>query len=451
MNGLLEGVRRVHFVGVGGIGMSALARYLLIQGFAVSGSDQNPGEQGEMLSSLGADVQQGHRASNLGAADLVVVTAAVRPGNPEVQAALDRGIPVVQRAALLGEIARMGRAVAVAGTHGKTTTSGLIGHMLVDAGLDPTILIGGIVQSLGSNARVGQSDVIVAEADEYAASFLHIRPDIGIILNAEPEHLDFYGTAERVAEAFHTFAAGVTGTLIACADDAGAMAAARGARVPVMTYGLDAGDLRAQDIRVGTEAMTFRVDGADFSTQLAGRHNVRNCLAAIATGRVLGLSGDAIGRGMATFTGTARRAERVGVAGGVEVVDDYGHHPTEVRTTLQALKERYRRPVRVIFQPHTYTRTRDFLDQFGVAFGAADAVYVLDIYAAREQDTLGMSGADVVRAASPHHPHVRYTPTAREALEAIVADSRPGDIVVTMGAGDVGTLAPQILEALHPS
>lgn len=444
----LDNVRHVHFVGIGGIGMSALARYLLARGYTVSGSDQAPGEQGESLRALGATIYAGHDAQNIGSADLVVITSAVRDGNPELEAARGQGRPVIKRAALLGAIAGQNRAIAVAGTHGKTTTSGLIGHLLLDAGLDPTILIGGIIHSLGSNARTGQGEYIVVEADEYDASFLHIVPEIGIILNVEAEHLDFYGTPERVTDAFRAFASQITGGLIACADDPGALEVARSSPVPVTTYGIDAGDLRATDIDLGVEHTSFTVSGVPYTTQLAGLHNVRNCLAAIAVGRALSLPADALARGIASYTGTARRAERIGEVHDILVLDDYGHHPTEVAATLGALKDRYHRPLRVIFQPHTYSRTVAFLTDFATAFTPADAVYLMDIYAARETDTLGISGTDLANTVSRHHARVRYTPTAQEALDAVLADARPGDIIVTMGAGNVTALAPRILHHL---
>lgn len=449
----LSSPRHVHFVGIGGIGMSALARHLLATGHAVSGSDTAPGEQGAALSALGATVVSGHAAQNLNGADLLVVTSAARDDNPEVMAARAQRIAVIKRAELLAAILNPAHGVAIAGTHGKTTTSALLGHILLEAGLDPTILIGGVSTSLGSNARVGSSDLVVAEADEYDRSFLYLHPSIAVITNVEAEHLDIYGSEEGVRDGFKTFAAQVRDLLVACADDKGACLVASAAHVRTVTYGIDAGDWRATDIRETGNGLAFVARGAGESihvnSPLFGRHNIRNALAAVVVAHSLGVPATVTASAIAGFRGVARRAEVIGEAHGVTVMDDYSHHPSEIRAALSGMRSRAPGPIRVIFQPHTYSRTRDFLEDFACAFGDADHVYLLDIYAARETDTLGMSGAALASAIAQRHPSITYIPDMKGAAETVARDTQPGDLVITMGAGDVYRLAPEILGALR--
>jgi UDP-N-acetylmuramate--alanine ligase len=443
--------QHVHFVGIGGIGMSSLARLLLAQGYQVSGSDSAGGEQSEALAGLGAAVATGHRAEHVDGADLVVVTSAVRPENPEIQAALALGIPVVKRAELLATIVNAGHGIAVAGTHGKTTTSGLIGFVLTEAGLDPTILVGGISLDLKSNARAG-GDLVVAEADEYDASFLRLRPSIGVITNAEPEHLDFYGTAERMYDAFREFALAVTETLVICADDPALPGLVDNVSARIVTYGIGASDWHAVDVELRETETRFCAVHNDscheYCTALAGLHNVRNALAAIAVADAVGVPQATIARALGAFSGMGRRLEYRGEAGGVLVIDDYGHHPTEIRDVLRALKEKYRRPIRLIFQPHTFSRTKAFMGDFATSFADAEAVYLLDIYASRELDSLGISGQDLAVAATQHHPRVTFVGAKDEAVRAVLAEARSGDVVVTMGAGDIYELVPLLLEGL---
>lgn len=444
--------RRVHFVGIGGIGMSALARHLLATGHNVSGSDASPGDQGAALAALGARVHTGHAVENLNGADLLVVTSAVHRENPEVRAAIERGIPVVKRSQLLAAILNPVTGIAVAGTHGKTTTSALLGHVLLEAGLDPTILIGGISASLGSNARVG-GDLVVAEADEYDRSFLHLRPAVAVVTSVEAEHLDVYGTEEGVHQAFRTFASQVRDLLVVCADDPAAVDLTHHTVADTLTYGIGAGDWRAVDIAEDSRGVRFLARRADecipIETNLLGRHNVQNVLAVVAIARSLGVGGEIIARSIATFAGVARRAEFIGEVAGITVMDDYAHHPSEIRTVLSGLRTRWDRPVHLIFQPHTYSRTRDFLGDFATAFGDADHLYLLDIYAARETDTLGISGADLAAETASHHSSMTYIPDIRDAAPTVTPRLQPGDIVVTMGAGDVYRVGPQILEALR--
>lgn len=444
--------RHIHFVGAGGIGMSALARWLLANGYEVSGCDRDPGDQGEALRDMGALIHVGHDGSHVETADLVVISSAVADDNPDVAAARTAGIRVIKRAELLAAIANAGRGIAVAGTHGKTTTSALIGHLLVEVGTDPTVLIGGISANLGSNARVGDSDLVVVEADEYDASFLRLRPEFGVITNVEVDHLDFYGSRERLHDAFHEYARSVTGHLIVCADDPILPSLLGGVTAPVETYGIERGTFRASNIEeTGAETSFSAGDAAgrrDYRMGLAGKHNVQNALAAILVARALGVAEADIAAGLASFRGVARRFEPKGEAGGVLVIDDYAHHPTEIQSNLEAIRARFRRPIRLVFQPHTYSRTRSLLREFAASFAGADAVYLLDIYAARETNTLGISGQDLARMAGRQHPHIDYAATADTAIERVLADVQPGDVVVTMGAGDVYRLGPRLLDRL---
>jgi len=449
---ILAGRRHIHFVGVGGIGMSSLARLLHARGFVVSGSDRDPGDQGESLVRLGVGVVAGHAESNVKGADLVVITSAVGVDNPEVSEAQKHGIPVVKRSELLAALMNDVRGIAIAGTHGKTTTTALVGWILAAGGLDPTVLVGGMSPNFGSNTRMGREDLVVGEADEYDGSFLRLHPTIAIITNVEPEHLDYYGTKESVYDAFRQFAHQVGGCLVTCADDAVLQHIVRGARVPRVTYGIERGDIRARDIveRDGRLAFTVELpEGSHtFEMGLAGLHNVRNAVGAVAVALHLEVEVAHIQAALSSFSGVARRCDIKGEAAGVLVVDDYAHHPTEIAAMLQTFRQRFNRPLRLVFQPHTYSRTAAFLDDFAPALEGADALYLLDIYGARESDTYGMTGEGLAQVISRQNPHVAYAGTADRALAMVVSEARDGDMVVTMGAGDVTKLAPRVLAEL---
>jgi UDP-N-acetylmuramate--alanine ligase len=381
----------------------------------------------------------------------VVITAAVGAAHPEVAAAERLGIPVIKRARLLADLANPRREIAVAGTHGKSTTSALIGHILTTTGRDPTILIGGTSLNLGSNARLGASDLVVVEADEYDASFLHLRPAVAVITNVGTDHLDYYGTPEGVRAAFARFASAVTETLVLGADDPGLeLRPAHGA--VVRTYGLTAGELRARSIRQEGGLTRFTaVSGegeCEYELQPPGRHMVGNALAAICVASTLGVPEDDIRQALASFRGVARRSEIKGEAHGVLVIDDYAVHPREIEMTLAALRERYRRPIRVLFQPHTYSRVAAHFDDFARAFGDASAVYVLDIYAAREVETLGMHSRTLAAAITRTGVPAIYAGDGETAIDALLAAVESGDLVVTMGAGDVYRLGPAVLEGV---
>ena len=448
----------VHFIGVGGIGVSALARALLERGYLVSGCDLSPGRVTEELGRLGAAVYDGHDPAHLDGVDLLVISAAVRAENPELAAALTRGIPVIKRAALLGLLLRSLCTIAVAGTHGKTTTSALVATILLDAGLDPTAFVGGEVPALGSNARVGHGQWAVAEADEYDRSFLHLTPRVAVVTNVEHDHVDIYPDLAAVKDAFARFIALLPpdGVLVACADDAATMELAAAAPCRVVTYGLAnlAGpvDWSAHDVVLDADGAHFIVrapDGVErpVRTLLAGRHNVVNALAALAATREAGVALAAAVETLATFRPPGRRQEVKGYApGGAVIVDDYGHHPTEVAATLAGLRAFYpERRLRVVYQPHTYSRTRAVLAETGRSLREADEVAVTDIYPARETDTLGVSGADVVSVARRAGVDATLTPTVADAAVWLARDDGPDVVLVTMGAGDIWKAGEQVL------
>jgi UDP-N-acetylmuramate--alanine ligase len=324
---------------------------------------------------------------------------------------------------------------------------------LIEAGLDPTVLIGGVSLNLGSNARVGRGDVVVAEADEYDASFLRLRPEVAVITNVEPDHLDFYHTVERLHAAFRDFSRGVAGTLVVCADDPILPELVGDLATRVVTYSLHGGDWRAWNVAEEQDRTLFRAEYAgvalDYAMGLAGLHNVRNALAALVVADTIGVSRQRAAQALATFRGVERRFQLIGEAGGVLVIDDYAHHPTEMRASLCALRQRFGRTLRLVFQPHTYSRTRALMQDFAEALRGADAVYLLDIYPARETDTLGVSGRDLYDAARQSGASVAYAETIDGALKALLREVQPGDLVVTMGAGDVYRLGPRVLEELR--
>jgi UDP-N-acetylmuramate--alanine ligase len=453
-------IQNVHFVGIGGIGMSGLAEILLDQGFRVTGSDLALSDVTERLSSLGARIVEGHAAENVSGADVVVYSSAVIPEeNPETSAALRRKIPVIRRAEMLAEVTRMKYGIAVAGTHGKTTTTSMIGLVLIEGGIDPTVIVGGRLSGLGgSNARLGRGEWTVVEADEFDRSFLSLSPTVAVITNLEREHLDIYSDLDDLKRSFVEFANKVPfyGFVAVCLDEPSLMDILPHIKKRVISYGTTPQcDVRAVDPVFTERTSTFTVVRkgttlGSISVGVPGEHNMKNALAAIAVGLEIGVEFDAIARALGQFTGVYRRFEVKGEAGEVMVVDDYAHHPTEVRATLNAIRNGWRRRVVAIFQPHTYTRTRDFYEDFGKAFFNADVAIVTDVYAARERPIQGIDGEMIVRSAAAYgHRNVCYVPlradVAARALELI----QPGDIVVTMGAGDIWKTADEILEGLR--
>ncbi|MCA1581236.1 MAG: UDP-N-acetylmuramate--L-alanine ligase [Acidobacteria bacterium] len=442
-------LRRLHFVGAGGVGMSGLAEILLLSTpLEISGCDLQRSENTDRLTKLGGRIAYGHDATHVADADLVVISSAIGESSPEVTAARERGIPVIRRAEMLAEIMRLKQGVAIAGTHGKTTTTSLAGMVLTEAGFDPTIVVGGQVRILGTNARLGKGDYLVAEADEFDRSFLELTPVVAVITNIEADHLDCYRDLDDIQDAFATFANRVPfyGAVVLCLDDPGAREIIPRIKRRVVTYGeSQEANVRAQEIELRASGTTFEVwEGQTWCLgsvhlRLPGRHNVANALAAIAVGRELSIPFPTIARALSEFTGVIRRFETKGERGGVLVVDDYAHHPTEIAATLASARQVYpdRRLV-ALFQPHLYSRTRDFAGEFGRVLTAADLAIVTDVYPSREQPIAGVTGELVTEAArSCGHPGVVYVPEKKALAAALDRLLKPGDLLLTMGAGDI--------------
>jgi UDP-N-acetylmuramate--alanine ligase len=460
----------VHFIGIGGAGMSGIARILLSRGVEVSGSDAKDSRGLAALRALGARVNVGHDAAHLGKADTVVVSSAVRETNPELAGARARGLLVLHRSQALASVMRGRRAVAVAGTHGKTTTTSMLTVALQSCGVDPSFAIGGELAESGANAHDGTGEVFVAEADESDGSFLLYRPQVAVVTNVEPDHLDHYGTPEAVESAFDAFCDCVVpgGAVVICADDPGAARVAqrvahrRAGSITVLTYGETAdAALRIDQVETGAYGASFvlhpRPAGGGPAGQVSreirlrvpGRHNALNAAAAWAAATWLGFDADQVTGGLEAFGGTRRRFEARGSAAGVRVFDDYAHHPTEVTAVLRAARGvAGQGRIVAVFQPHLYSRTRIFAAEFGAALGLADEVVVMDVYAAREDPEPGVSGS-LVAAAVPLPPdRVQFVPSWSAVAAAVADRTRVGDLVLTIGAGDVTMLGPEIIAAL---
>jgi len=445
----------LHFMGAGGAGMAALAELHLAVGGPVSGCDLHPSPRLDRLRRLGAEISVGHDPSHVRSAGALVYSAAVPAGHEEITAARKAGVPVVRRATLLGELLRGHVGLAVAGTHGKTTTSALLGWILTRAGLDPTVVVGGFVPAFGGHSRRGCGRLMVCEADEYDRSFLELRPAWLIVTNVEPEHLEVYGTVEELESAFTELARRVPfhGALVACADDPGALRIAAAAGRRTLTYGMaENAWLRATavDPHDGGSCVTVAASGhtlGELHLPLPGRHNLRNALAATAVALDLGVDFQRIAAAITAFSGVARRFEVRGTIRGVTVVDDYAHHPTELRAVIAAARERFPgRRILVVFQPHLFTRTKRFAKELGGALAQADAAIVTAIFPARERPIPGVDATLVARAAGAAGGAARTAGTLDEALEILVKTVRSGDVVLTVGAGDVEKLAGRILE-----
>lgn len=450
---------RIHFVGIGGIGMSGIAEVLLNLGYEVSGSDLSRGETTTRLESLGATIGYGHDPAHIDVAvDAVVISSAVKYSNPEVARARDLHIPVIPRAEMLGELMRMKRGIAVAGTHGKTTTTSLLAQVLGDAGLDPTIVIGGKVHSLGTNARRGEGEYLVAEADESDGTFLLLSPTIAVITNIDPEHLEHWGSVEKAEAAFLEFANRVPfyGSAVLGVDNARVAALVPKMRKRFVTFGLSGdAEVRARDLEIdGFETRFVAMRGeetlGEVCVSLPGRHIARNALATIAVSLEVGVEFERIAAGLAAFGGIHRRFEVRGRAGGVTVIDDYGHHPEEVRATLRAAREGFGGRRVVIFQPHRFTRTRDLFEEFLDAFDDADELFLLDIHAAGEEPIEGITARELAAAiAKRGHADVRHI-AERETLGRAVAEvAQSGDLVILLGAGDVIREGDGVLDAIR--
>lgn len=455
-------IQHIHLVGIGGAGMSGIAEVLLTLGYKVSGSDLQYSETVRRLEELGGKVFIGHRESNIGDAQVVVVSSAVSPANPEVVAAREKVIPVIPRAEMLAELMRLKFGVAIAGAHGKTTTTSMVAAVLAQAGLDPTIVIGGKVNALGSHARLGRGELLVAEADESDGSFLKLSPSLVAVTNIDREHLDHYGSMERLLDSFVEFINRIPfyGLAVLCVDDERVRALLPRVSKRFQTYGLKElpgappPDFRATEIipRKGeTEFRAFYKGKGlgPFRLSVPGVHNVSNALAAIAIGLELEVPIDLIRKGLAAFTGVERRFQLRGEKAQIMVVDDYGHHPTEVRATLAAAKQGWGRRLVVLFQPHRYTRTRDLGQEFVHAFDQADLLFLTEIYPAGEAPIPGVTGeklAEAIRQGG--HPAITWVERKEMLAERVRPFLQPGDLVITLGAGDIWKAGLDLLDRL---
>lgn len=457
---MFSSIKKIHFVGIGGIGMSGIAEILLDQGFTVSGSDKTLSDVTERLHSLGAAIYEGHKAENLAQdVDTLVYSSAVLVDNPEVIEAQRRKIPIVRRAEMLAEVMRLKYGIGIAGTHGKTTTTSMVSLVLMEGGFDPTVIVGGKLSGLGgTNARLGKGDFIVVEADEFDRSFLSITPTIAVLTTLETDHLDCYRDLEDIKGAFIQFATKVPfyGFIVLCLDEPALQdIMPHLSKKKLLTYGLTPqADIQAIEIAHKENRSTFTVirnseDLGEVVLQIPGKHNVQNALAAIAVGLQLGIPFPKVRAGIERFTGVYRRWEKKGEAGGITVYDDYAHHPTECRATLSGVKSGWRRRVVCVFQPHLYSRTRDFYEEFGKAFLLADVLIVTDIYPAREEPIQGVTGELITNAAKQFgHKDVHYVQDKKQVPEYLRKNTHAGDIVITMGAGDIWKFGEEFLKRL---
>jgi UDP-N-acetylmuramate--alanine ligase len=450
-------VRRVHFIGVGGIGMSGLAEILRSMDFDVSGSDLRDGENTVRLARLGVTCHTGHDGAHVQGADVVVYSSAIAKDNPELLAAIKAGIPSITRGEMLAELMRMKYAVAIAGSHGKTTTTSLVATVLRAAGLDPTVVVGGRMASLGSNARLGAGDLLVAEADESDGSFLRLSPTIAAITNIDPEHLDFWGTHEALKRGFVEFAERVPfyGLSVLCLDHPHVRDILPSINRRYVTYGQSRqADYVADNLVYRGLETSFQVHRqgqplGEFVVRMPGLHNVLNCLAVIAISDELAVPLDIVKESLATFRGVARRFTVVAEPGGVALVDDYGHHPEEIRATLNAARHAYSKRVLVAFQPHRYTRTRALFQEFARAFDQADLVFVADVYAAGESPIAGITSEALAEAIGSHgHRHVEYVAGRDDLGDRLAQAAAPGDVIVALGAGDINRVLSRVEEKL---
>jgi UDP-N-acetylmuramate--alanine ligase len=460
-------IQQIHFVGIGGIGMSGIAEVLLNLGYKVSGSDLKSSAVTQRLAGLGAAVFEGHRAENISGAEVVVTSSAIAGENPEVVEAHKLHVPVIQRAEMLAELMRLKYGIAIAGMHGKTTTTSMVAAVLAGGGLDPTVVVGGRVDAMGSNARLGKSQYLVAEADESDRSFLKLSPILSVVTNIDREHMDCYRNMRDVKKTFLEFMDRVPfyGMVVVCNDDPMLRRLLPQAQRRTVTYGTKRGsDFLIKLDGTGSSAGTgvgdsrplsrFQVsyrkkDLGEFTLHVPGVHNILNATAAIAVGVGLDVSVEAIRAGLDQFRGVDRRFQLRGRVAGVSVIDDYGHHPTEIRATLAAARSCGFGKVHVVFQPHRYTRTRDLMEEFSTAFGDADSLFVLDIYAASEKPIEGISGealAGTIREKGGRN--AQYVSSFASAVSAVAAGAQDGDMILTLGAGSVSQLGPTILEKL---
>jgi UDP-N-acetylmuramate--alanine ligase len=458
-------IQRIHFVGIGGIGMSGIAEVLLNLGYKISGSDLKSSAVTQRLASLGATTFEGHASENVQGAEVVVTSSAVSADNPEVTEARRRHIPVIQRAEMLAELMRLKYGIAIAGMHGKTTTTSMVAAVLAAGGLDPTVVVGGRVDAMGSNARLGKSQYLVAEADESDRSFLKLSPILSVVTNIDREHMDCYRNMRDVKQTFLDFMDRVPfyGMIVACNDDPLLRKLLPQVQRRLVTYGtrrgsdflITLGELEQQPgehrplshFRVAYQGKEL----GKFALRVPGVHNILNATAAIAVGVGLDLAPESIREALENFRGVDRRFQLRGKMAGISVIDDYGHHPTEIKVTLAAAKQCGFRKIHVIFQPHRFTRTQALLDEFAEAFHDADTLSVLDIYAASEKPIEGITGetlAEKIKSAGTTSRNIGYAKSFGEAIDAVCAEADEGDMILTLGAGSVSQLGPMILEKL---
>jgi len=451
-------IRKIHFIGIGGIGMSGIAEVLLNLGYQVSGSDLRESEITRRLSELGGVITYGHCRENLADVDVVVTSTAVPADNPEVLEAHRRLIPVIPRAEMLAELMRMKYGVAIAGTHGKTTTTSMVATVLTHGGIDPTVVIGGRLDLFGSNAKLGQGQFLVAEADESDGSFLKLSPTIAVVTNIDADHLDYYRDLDQIRETFIDFINKVPfyGLAVLCLDDPNIQSLLPQVRKRLVTYGINSqADFSASAIEHTADRTAFTVHYRGqtlgrLGFRMPGRHNVLNALAAVAVGMELDLSFAAIADGFKDFGGVGRRFQIKGEAGGVMVVDDYGHHPAEIKATLAAARAGWQKRVVTVFQPHRYTRTRALFDDFVTAFYQADYLVVMDVYAAGEEAIPGVAAADLAAGISGHGHRSCFFAADRSAVLAHLLEVvQPGDMVITLGAGNVWQVGEDLLASLR--
>jgi UDP-N-acetylmuramate--alanine ligase len=462
-------IQRIHFVGIGGIGMSGIAEVLLNLGYRVSGSDLKSSSVTQRLAGLGATAFEGHRAENIAGAEVVVTSSAIAAENPEVTEAHKLHIPVIQRAEMLAELMRLKYGIAIAGMHGKTTTTSMVAAVLAAGGLDPTVVVGGRVDAMGSNARLGKSQYLVAEADESDRSFLKLSPILSVVTNIDREHMDTYRNMRDVKKTFLEFMDRVPfyGMIVACNDDPMLRRLLPDVQRRTVTYGTKRGsdfliklDSTKRDTVTDSKPLSrFHVsygkagerknDLGEFTLHVPGVHNILNATAAIAVGIGLDIGIDAIRSALDQFRGVDRRFQLKGRAAGVSVIDDYGHHPTEIKATLAAAKQCGFRKIHVIFQPHRYTRTRDLMEDFTTAFNDADSLLVLDIYAASEKPIEGVTGEALARRIYEAGRNAKYVSSFTDAVNAAASAAQDGDMILTLGAGSVSQLGPMLLSGLE--
>jgi UDP-N-acetylmuramate--alanine ligase len=464
VSGVLAQAKHIHFIGIGGIGMSGIAELLLNLGYEVSGSDMHRTDITDRLESLGARIAEGHEAKNLGHAEVVVYSSAVKSSNAEMEAARERKLVIVPRADLLAELMQLRQGIAVAGAHGKTTTTSMIALVLDAAGLDPTAVIGGRLSTFGSNARLGQGKYLVAEADESDRSFLRLSPRFVVITNIDREHLEAYRDFDELQACFVQFAnlvPGNGGVVILCGDDEHLKHLRAAIERPTVTYGLDtAADVAATDVRLKGFGSISRVqarksggqvvDLGELELAVPGRHNVLNALAAVALGRELGIAWSHIAQALASFHGVERRFQNHGEAGGVTVVEDYGHHPTEIAAVIASAKPGTQGRIIVAFQPHRFSRTQFLMEEFGRAFAGADLVVLTDIYAASEDPIPGIDLESLARTvARDFRGELQTVKSIDDVPRALARAARPGDLIVLLGAGSIGSIWPNVVGELE--